>query len=54
MNEHTDLPADGSIDWAARQHNAVKRFLNGLERVTLLLERPANRLVREPQFSPLI
>ena len=53
MNEHTDSPVDGSIDWAARQNNPVKRFLNGLERVTLLLERPVNRLVREPQFNPL-
>ncbi len=53
MNEHTDSPVEGSIDWAARQNNPVKRFLNGLERVTLLLERPVNRLVREPQFNPL-
>ena len=53
MNEPTDSPVDGSIDWAARQNNPVKRFLNGLERVTLLLERPVNRLVREPQFNPL-
>ena len=53
MTEHTDSPVDGSIDWAARQNNPVKRFLNGLERVTLLLERPVNRLVREPQFNPL-
>jgi ferredoxin len=31
----------------------IRRFLTGLERVSLAFERPVNRLVRSPQFNPL-
>jgi ferredoxin/mono/diheme cytochrome c family protein len=53
MNEQEHPQGDASIDWAARQRDPAKRFLSRLERATLALERPINRLVREPQLNPL-
>jgi quinol-cytochrome oxidoreductase complex cytochrome b subunit len=36
-----------------RRGRRLERFLTLLERATLTLERPLQRLVREPQFNPL-
>ncbi len=41
-----------SIDWQARQGSRRRRFLNGLERISLAVERPIARLVRDPRFNP--
>ena len=41
-----------SIDWQARQGSRRRRFLNVLERVSLAVERPIARLVRDPRFNP--
>ncbi len=52
----TDLdhsPTNTSIDWPLRQRTAVRRFLNWLEGVSLALETPIVRIVRQPQFNPL-
>ncbi|MCS6844586.1 MAG: cytochrome b N-terminal domain-containing protein [Caldilineales bacterium] len=48
-----DVPAPSSVDWPLRQRPAVKRFLNWLEGLSLALETPIVRLVRQPQFNPL-
>lgn len=42
-----------SVDWDARHKPVVRRFLNGLERLSLTLEAPINRIVGEAQFNPL-
>jgi ferredoxin/coenzyme F420-reducing hydrogenase delta subunit/cytochrome c2 len=42
-----------SVDWDTRHRPVVRRFLNGLERVSLALEAPVNRIVGEAQFNPL-
>ena len=42
-----------SVDWPGREETRTRRFLHFLERVTLAIERPINRIVREPQFNPL-
>ena len=42
-----------SIDWPLRQANPVRRFLNWLERLSLAVEKPIARVVRDPQFNPL-
>jgi ferredoxin/coenzyme F420-reducing hydrogenase delta subunit len=42
-----------SVDWNGRHRPLVRRFLNGLERVSLALEAPVNRIVGEAQFNPL-
>jgi ferredoxin/cytochrome c2 len=47
------LPQTPGIDWPARQKNAIRRLLNRLERFSLWLEAPLNRLVRDPRFNPL-
>ena len=41
------------IDRPAQQGRRVKRFLNFLERLSLGVERPVARLVRDPRFNPL-
>ena len=42
-----------TIDWPLRQANPVRRFLNWLERLSLAVEKPIARVVRDPQFNPL-
>jgi len=42
-----------SVAWETRQDTPVRRFLNVLERITLAVEKPITRIVREPQFNPL-
>ncbi len=42
-----------SINWGLRQNNPVRRFLNWLERITLMLETPINKWVRASEFNPL-
>ena len=41
------------VDWDARQANPVRRMLNALERLSLALETPIVRWVRNPAFNPL-
>lgn len=42
-----------SIDWSLRQASPVRRALNALEGLSLAIEKPIVRLVREPQWNPL-
>ncbi len=42
-----------SVDWASRQNSFVRRLLNALERVSLTLEAPIARLIRDPRLNPL-
>ncbi len=42
-----------SVDWPKREGNWVKRFLNILERLSLALEKPVERIVRNPHLNPL-
>ena len=42
-----------SVDWYGRHHTFVRRFLNGLERFTLALETPINKIAGQVQFNPL-
>jgi ferredoxin/cytochrome c551/c552 len=49
-HQTTDTP---TIDWPLRQRTAVRRLLNGLERISLALETPVVRIVRQPQLNPL-
>lgn len=42
-----------SVDWNGRHQPKVRRFLNGLERISLAVETPVNRIVGEAQFNPL-
>ena len=44
---------NASVDWETRQNTPVRRFLNFLERITLAVEKPIDRIVREPQLNPL-
>ncbi len=44
---------EATIDWRLRQANPVRRFLNWLERLSLAVEKPIVRVVRDPQFNPL-
>ena len=44
---------NASVDWETRQQAPVRRFLNFLERITLAVEKPISRIVREPQLNPL-
>lgn len=47
-------PADrAAIDWPLRQANRVRRTLNGLERLSLAVERPIVRWVRSAEWNPL-
>lgn len=43
----------GSVDWNGRHKPATRRLLNGLERFSLALESPVNRIAGEAQFNPL-
>ncbi|MCB9445777.1 MAG: cytochrome b N-terminal domain-containing protein, partial [Ardenticatenaceae bacterium] len=42
-----------TVDWNGRHRPLVRRFLNGLERISLAVEAPINRIVGESQFNPL-
>ena len=42
-----------SVDWKTRQKNPVRGLLNLLERVTLALEAPFSKLIRDSRFNPL-
>jgi ferredoxin len=44
---------DMSSDSSARARSPVKRFLRTLERISLAVEKPLARLVRDPRFNPL-
>lgn len=52
MNEKGSVFHD-TVDWAGRHKPMARRFLNGLERVSLALEAPVNRIVGAAQFNPL-
>ena len=41
------------MDWSLRHDNFVKRSLNLLARVSLALEMPLTRLIRDPRYNPL-
>ena len=49
----TGGPWHDSVDWEGRRHNPVRRVLNWLERISLALERPVERVVGNPAFNPL-
>ncbi len=42
-----------SVDWPKREGNWVRSLLNWLERVSLALESPINRIVKNPHLNPL-
>ncbi len=42
-----------SVDWRARLNNPVRRVLNILERISLLAEKPVDRIVGDARFNPL-
>ncbi len=42
-----------SVDWELRQDNPVRTTLNLAERISLMVEKPLDRLVRMPQLNPL-
>lgn len=42
-----------TVDWTGRHRPAARRFLNGLERVSLAVEAPINRIAGQSQFNPL-
>ncbi len=42
-----------SVDWPKREGNWVRSFLNILERLSLALEKPVNRVVKDPHLNPL-
>ncbi len=42
-----------SVDWNGRHRTPVRRFLNGVERLTLSLEEPINKIAGQAQFNPL-
>ena len=42
-----------SVDWVERHHPPARRFLTWLERLSLAVERPINKLIGESQFNPL-
>ncbi|MEJ2748158.1 MAG: cytochrome b N-terminal domain-containing protein, partial [Anaerolineae bacterium] len=42
-----------TVDWAGRHKPVTRRLLNGLERISLALEAPVNRIVGAAQFNPL-
>ncbi len=42
-----------TVDWAGRHKPVTRRFLNGLERISLAMEGPVNRIVGAAQFNPL-
>ena len=42
-----------SVDWPKREGNWVRSFLNILERLSLALEKPVDRIVRNPHLNPL-
>ena len=46
------LTINPSVDWKTRQNNLVRRFLNLIERVSLIFEAPINKLVVRPEFNP--
>lgn len=46
-------PGRSSIDWPLRQGNRVRRTLNGLERLSMAVERPIARWVRSAEWNPL-
>ncbi len=48
--ESTPLPG---VDWKLRQRNFVRRFLNALERISLVLEWPVQKWVGRAEFNPL-
>ena len=47
------FPFHDSVDWDLRQRNPVRRFLNFLERLSLAIETPISKIVRNPEFNPL-
>ena len=42
-----------SVDWPKREGNWVRSFLNILERLSLALEKPVDRIVKNPHLNPL-
>ena len=42
-----------SVNGRSRAETSVKRFLRTLERISLAVEKPLARLVRDPRFNPL-
>jgi len=42
-----------SVDWPRREGDWVRRFLQMLERLTLALERPVDRIIKNPHLNPL-
>jgi ferredoxin len=42
-----------SVDWELRQQTPVRRGLNFIERISLVLEKPIGWIVRKPEFNPL-
>ncbi len=46
-------PFHESVDWAERHNPPVRRFLTWVERLSLALESPINKLTGESQFNPL-
>ena len=49
----TPLAVGAPVDWPLRQQNPVRRGLNALERLSLAVERPIARWVRDGQWNPL-
>ncbi len=41
------------VDWEQRENNWVRRFLNILERLSLAVEKPINRITNSPHLNPL-
>lgn len=46
-------PFTNSVDWELRQGTPVRRFLNGLEKVSLFIEKPLSKVFQKPVFNPL-
>ncbi len=42
-----------SVDWELRQENFVKRLLTALAGVSLAVEAPFTKLIRDPRYNPL-
>lgn len=42
-----------SVDWDLRHNNSVRRALALVERISLAVEAPITRLIRDPRYNPL-
>jgi len=52
-HKSTSSPFHKSVNWAQRENNWVRRSLNFLERLSLAVEKPINRIVQSPHLNPL-